>query len=61
MGTFMSNRTDDYGVQIDRIHSRAICEEVGARLRSFGQMEPSDVPPHLRMLIGELQELEQRH
>ena len=57
----MSNRTDDYGVQIDRIHSRAICEEVGARLPSSGLMQPSEVPPRLRMLIGQMQELEQRH
>jgi hypothetical protein len=37
-------------VQIDSVHSRAICEEVGYRLRQFLNSTPVDHPRHVQLL-----------
>jgi hypothetical protein len=38
----MSNRVN---VEIDSIHSRAICKEIGERLRISLSREPPELPP----------------
>jgi hypothetical protein len=45
---------------LDSIHCRAICDEIGERLRSIMKPAASDVPPRLLDLIGRLAALEQR-
>jgi hypothetical protein len=43
------------GVQIDSIHARAICDEIGERLRAILRRGASDdLPPRLRYLMEEL-------
>lgn len=37
-------------VQIDSVHSRSICEEVGYRLRQFLNDTPVDHPRHVQLL-----------
>ena len=44
-------------VQIDEMHSRAICEEIGERLR-IALKENLPMPPHLARLVLRLQELD---
>jgi len=41
---------DPGGVQIDRIHTGAICEEIGERLRVTLTGSPKQLPPHIRGL-----------
>jgi hypothetical protein len=43
---------------IDHIHCRAICDEIGDRLRDILKREASEVPPRLIGLIDKLAELE---
>jgi hypothetical protein len=43
---------------IDPVHCRAICDEIGERLRYALKQEVSDIPPKLLMLIDKLAELE---
>jgi hypothetical protein len=45
-------------VQIDHKHSRAICAEIGERLR-FEWNESQPLPPRLSVLMERLQELDQ--
>jgi hypothetical protein len=45
---------------LDSTHCRAICDEIGERLRSVLKPATSDVPPRLLDLIGRLAVLEQR-
>jgi hypothetical protein len=44
---------------LDSIHCRAICDEIGERLRSIMKPTTSDVPPRLLDLIRRLAVLEQ--
>ena len=46
----MWHLTNYPNVQIDSIHSRAICEEVGYRLRPFLQNTPVEHPRHVQLL-----------
>lgn len=52
----MTNNIDD--VQIDRVHSGAICKEIGDRLRIFLTGAGGDPPPALRILMHELAKTE---
>jgi hypothetical protein len=45
-------------LQLDRGHCRAICDEIGDRLRILLDKEASEIPPQLRLLIGRLAELD---
>jgi hypothetical protein len=45
---------------LDSTHCRAICDEIGERLRSIMKPTASDVPPRLLDLIRRLAALEQR-
>jgi hypothetical protein len=44
-------------LQIDSGHCRAICDEIGDRLRIILDREPSEIPPRLRLLMDRLAEL----
>jgi hypothetical protein len=46
----MPRSTNYPNVQIDSVHSRAICEEVGYRLRQFLNNTPVDHPRHVQLL-----------
>jgi len=45
-------------VQIDSGHCRAICEEIGDRLRILLDREACEIPQQLRLLIDRLGELD---
>lgn len=46
----MQRLTNYPDVQIDSVHSRAICEEVGYRLRQLLKNPPVDHPRHIHLL-----------
>lgn len=48
-GPFMTSQ-DPNGVQIDRVHSGAICTEVGERLLAALARNPGQMPPRLLRL-----------
>jgi len=41
-------------IQIDRVSSAAICEEIGDRLRIDLTGKPDRLPQHMRMLVEQL-------
>jgi hypothetical protein len=41
-------------IQIDRVCSAAICEEIGDQLRIILAGEPSRLPQHMTMLVEQL-------
>ncbi len=45
-------------LQIDSGHCRAICEEIGERLRILLDKEASAIPQRLQLLLGRLAELD---
>jgi hypothetical protein len=45
-------------LQIDSGHCRAICDEIGDRLRILLDKETAEVPQQLRLLLGRLAELD---
>ena len=45
-------------LRIDSGHCRAICDEIGDRLRFLLDKEPGEIPQRLRMLIDRLAELD---
>jgi hypothetical protein len=45
-------------VQINSGHCRAICDEIGDRLRILLDRETSEIPQRLRVLIARLAELD---
>jgi hypothetical protein len=45
-------------LQIDSGHCRAICDEIGDRLRILLDKEAAEIPQRLRMLIDRLAELD---
>jgi hypothetical protein len=53
----MPNRTATVSA-LDHIHSRAICDEIGERLRCVLDREASEIPPRLLMLVNELAQLD---
>jgi hypothetical protein len=50
IGRFMPRLTNYPDVQIDSVHSRAICQEVGYRLRQLLKNPTVDHPRHLQLL-----------
>ena len=56
-GTIMSSR-DALQLRIDSGHCRAICDEIGDRLRIVLDREASALPQRLQMLIDRLAELD---
>jgi hypothetical protein len=51
-------RRDAACLAIDSTHSRAICDEIGERLRDALGREVSDIPSYLCQLVDRLAELE---
>ena len=49
----MSKRSDA-NIRIDQLHSRAICEEIGDRLRQILRPEAGPFPPRLQYLLDRL-------
>lgn len=49
----MSKRSD-VNVRMDQLHSRAICDEIGDRLRRILPPEAGPLPPCLQYLLGRL-------
>jgi hypothetical protein len=47
-------------VEIDSVHSAAICKEVGARLDLYFRKEIPDTPPELERLLLRLRELDRQ-
>jgi hypothetical protein len=45
-------------LQLDSGHCRAICDEIGERLRTLLDRETDEVPQRLRMLMDRLAELD---
>jgi hypothetical protein len=45
-------------LQIDSGHCRAICDEIGDRLRILLDKEADEIPQQLRLLMGRLAELD---
>jgi len=45
-------------MMLDHIHCRAICDEIGERLREVLRREASEMPPRLLMLLDELAQLD---
>ncbi|HXO68573.1 MAG TPA: hypothetical protein VN838_06385 [Bradyrhizobium sp.] len=45
-------------LQMDSGHCRAICDEIGDRLRILLDKEAGEVPQHLRLLLDRLAELD---
>jgi hypothetical protein len=45
-------------MMLDHIHCRAICDEIGERLREVLRREASEMPPRLLMLVDKLAELD---
>jgi hypothetical protein len=45
-------------VQMDSGHCRAICDEIGDRLRFLLDKQTSEIPQRLRLLLGRLAELD---
>jgi hypothetical protein len=45
-------------IRIDPIHSRAICDEIGERLRQVLTRESVGLPPRLQLLVDRLAELD---
>jgi hypothetical protein len=46
----MPRLTDDANIQIDGVHCRAICEEIGYRLRRTLGAKAVDHPPLLKLI-----------
>jgi hypothetical protein len=49
---------DSTGLAFDYTHSRAICDEIGERLRDVLSREVSEIPSFLCRLVDRLAELE---
>jgi hypothetical protein len=45
-------------MMLDHNHCRAICDEIGERLREVLRREASEMPPRLLMLMDELAQLD---
>lgn len=43
-------------VQIDSVHSAAICEELGYRLSQYLKNEIPELPPQLKLLLDRLRQ-----
>jgi hypothetical protein len=45
-------------LRIDHVHCRAICDEIGDRLRHSLTREVADLPPRLKLLVDRFAQLE---
>jgi hypothetical protein len=55
----MLTRTSE-GLRIDAVHTRAICDEIGDRLRDMLRRQFSnELPPRLRDLMAQLEKLDE--
>jgi hypothetical protein len=43
-------------INLDHIHCRAICDEIGERLHYILRQDTSELPPHLKYLMARLAE-----
>jgi len=50
--------SDHKNLRLDHVHCRAICDEIGERLREIMGRESADMPPYLRRLVDRLGELD---
>lgn len=50
--------SDQKNLRLDHTHCRAICDEVGERLRETLGREAADMSPYLRRLVDRLGELD---
>jgi len=50
--------TRDHQIHLDHTHCRAICDEIGERLRALMGRELADMSPRLRALFDRLHELD---
>jgi hypothetical protein len=48
------------GVHLDSEHCRAICDEIGDRLRDALKVKAPELPSKLRRLLARLEELDQQ-
>jgi hypothetical protein len=48
------SKQSDINIQIDHLHSRAICDEIADRLRYILRQEAIPLPPRLRYLLDRL-------
>jgi hypothetical protein len=51
---FAMSKRSDVNIGMDQLHSRAICDEIGDRLRQILPLEVSPLPPRLRYLLDRL-------
>jgi hypothetical protein len=56
----MNSRNDRKGPHLDRIHSGAIWNEIGERLRSTAVGKPTPIPPDLLRLVQKLDDFMSR-
>ncbi len=54
----MPNRLNASDLQLDRIHSEAVCQGIAERLRDVLNRESPDMSQRLRTLIARLPELD---
>lgn len=54
----MPNHLNAPDVQLDHIHSEAVCRGIGERLRDALNRESSDMSHHMHSLIARLPELD---
>jgi hypothetical protein len=52
----MLNPLGQYDVQIDRIHSGAVCKEIGERLSAALGPRSNELPPRLLALVKQIAE-----
>lgn len=50
--------TDLANLRLDSVHCRAICDEIGDRLREIMGRESMEMSPYLRRLVDRLPELD---
>jgi hypothetical protein len=54
----MPTRDDPATLLLDHTHCRAICDEIGDRLRDILAQEAAKIPPRLLALVDKLAQLE---
>jgi hypothetical protein len=50
------SETSKVNIQLDHTHCRAICDEIGDRLREIFRRETAGLPPRLQYLLERLDE-----
>jgi hypothetical protein len=46
--------TSRVNIELDHVHCRAICDEIGDRLRHMLRQDASELPPRLKYLVAQL-------